>query len=139
MHGCGNSSPDALFLQRHSRFQEATMIRMHGIPIFRQNKAFMVFVISDVIEAFTVFVISDVVALVMSITSILSSLSIFISRYAEEDFLVNLPFKLMLGFSTLVVSVASMSVAFSATFFLVYDKAETKLPWVIAVFLFEKT
>ena len=46
-----------------------------GIPIFQHN------------QAFTVFVISDVAALVMSITSILTSLSILTSRYAEEDFL----------------------------------------------------
>ncbi|XP_023542596.1 ankyrin repeat-containing protein ITN1-like [Cucurbita pepo subsp. pepo] len=87
-----------------------------GIPIFRQN------------QAFTVFVISDVAALVLSTTSILTFLSILTSRYAEEDFLVSLPSKLLFGLLTLFVSIACMVVAFSAAFFIAYDKTKAKIP-----------
>ena len=92
-----------------------------GIPILQQNKAF------------TVFIISDAAALVTSITSILVSLSIFTSRYAAEDFLVTLPWKLALELASLFVSIGFMTISFCATLFLVYHKTETKLPLVIAV------
>ncbi|KAG6593427.1 hypothetical protein SDJN03_12903, partial [Cucurbita argyrosperma subsp. sororia] len=83
-----------------------------GIPIFWQNKMF------------TVFVISDVAALVLSTTSILMFLSILTSRYAEKDFLVSLPTKLLFGLLTLFVSIACMVVAFGAAFFIAYDKTK---------------
>ncbi|KAL0535221.1 hypothetical protein IC582_029546 [Cucumis melo] len=91
-----------------------------GTPIFRQN------------QAFTVFIISDVAALVLSTTSILTFLSILTSRYAEEDFLMSLPGKLLFGLLTLFVSIACMAVAFSMTFFIAYDKTNAKLPLAIA-------
>ncbi|CAL5408895.1 unnamed protein product [Camellia sinensis] len=56
-----------------------------GIPMFRKHSSFMVFAISDAI------------ALVTSSTSILMFLSILTSRYAENDFVESLPFKLMIG------------------------------------------
>ncbi|KAG6573216.1 Ankyrin repeat-containing protein ITN1, partial [Cucurbita argyrosperma subsp. sororia] len=90
-----------------------------GIPIFWQNKMF------------TVFVISDVAALVLSTTSILMFLSILTSRYAEKDFLVSLPTKLLFGLLTLFVSIACMVVAFGAAFFIAYDKTKTKIPRAI--------
>ncbi|CAK9327292.1 unnamed protein product [Citrullus colocynthis] len=92
-----------------------------GTPTFREN------------QAFTVFVISDVVALVLSSTSILTFLSILTSRYAEEDFLMSLPIKLLFGLVTLFLSISCMLVAFSATFFIAYDKTRVKIPLAIAV------
>lgn len=91
-----------------------------GTPIFRQN------------QAFTMFVITDVAALVLSTTSILTFLSILTSRYAEEDFLMSLPGKLLFGLLTLFLSIACMVVAFSMTFFIAYDKTNAKFPLAIA-------
>ncbi|XP_038894043.1 ankyrin repeat-containing protein At5g02620-like [Benincasa hispida] len=91
-----------------------------GTPIFQQNKAF------------TVFVISDVAALVLSTTSILTFLSILTSRYAEDDFLISLPRKLLFGLLTLFVSIVCMAMAFSTTFFIAYDKTKAKIPLGIA-------
>ena len=91
-----------------------------GTPIFQQHRAF------------TIFVISDVSSLVLSSTSILTFLSILTSRYTEDDFLKSLPSKLLFGLLTLFVSIACMVIAFSATFFIAYDKTKTKFPLTIA-------
>ncbi|XP_031278610.1 ankyrin repeat-containing protein NPR4-like [Pistacia vera] len=69
---------------------------------------------------FQVFVISDAIALSSSSISILMFLSILTSRYTEDDFLESLPFKLMVGLSTLFVSIITMMVAFSTTLLLAY-------------------
>ncbi|KAF3456057.1 hypothetical protein FNV43_RR00700 [Rhamnella rubrinervis] len=63
-----------------------------------------------------VFLMSDAIGLVASSTSMLMFLSILTSRYAEIDFLVSVPFKLMIGFTSLFISVSAMVVAFSASF-----------------------
>ncbi|KAF7820269.1 ankyrin repeat-containing protein NPR4-like isoform X1 [Senna tora] len=67
---------------------------------------------------FILFVISDALSLFSSTTSVLVFLGIFTSRYAEEDFLKSLPTKLIIGLSTLFVSIATMMIAFSTTIFL---------------------
>ncbi|KAJ0017086.1 hypothetical protein Pint_12194 [Pistacia integerrima] len=69
---------------------------------------------------FQVFVISDAIALSSSSISILMFLSILTSRYIEDDFLKSLPYKLMVGLSTLFVSIITMMVAFSTTLLLAY-------------------
>ncbi|GJY09173.1 ankyrin repeat-containing domain, PGG domain protein, partial [Tanacetum coccineum] len=56
----------------------------NGIPIFKSEATFMVFVVADAISLFS------------SAASILMFLSILTSRYAERDFLQSLPKKLML-------------------------------------------
>ncbi|KAL9448564.1 hypothetical protein AB3S75_015945 [Citrus x aurantiifolia] len=68
--------------------------------------------------AFTIFAISDTLTLFSSITSVLMFSGILTSRYAEEDFLVSLPRKLIIGLTTLFFSIASMMVAFGATVFI---------------------
>ena len=80
---------------------------------------------------FRVFFISDAIALVSSSSSILMFLSILTSRYTEKDFLVSLPSKLVLGLTTLFISIVGMVVAFSATGFLVFKSEMTRLPIVI--------
>ncbi|XP_024040350.1 uncharacterized protein LOC18040904 [Citrus clementina] len=74
-----------------------------GIPNYLHEPSFMVFAISDMLALFS------------SITSVLMFLGILTSRYAEEDFLVSLPRKLIIGLVTLFFSIASMMVAFGAT------------------------
>ncbi|GLU19392.1 hypothetical protein SLE2022_356460 [Rubroshorea leprosula] len=73
-----------------------------GFPIFLGKKSFMVFLISDAISLFTASI------------SVLMFLGILTSRYAEEDFYKSLPQKLILGLSTLFISIATMMVTFSS-------------------------
>ncbi|KAI3821760.1 hypothetical protein L1987_09332 [Smallanthus sonchifolius] len=87
----------------------------NGIPFFRKEPSLIIFVISDA------------VSLISSSTSILMFLSILTSRYAERDFLESLPKKLMFGLATLFLSIVTMMLAFSASFFVLYNK---KVEWV---------
>ncbi|KAH9684942.1 ANK REP REGION domain-containing protein [Citrus sinensis] len=74
-----------------------------GIPNLLHEKSFMIFAISDMLALFS------------STTSVLMFLGILSSRYAEDDFLVSLPRKLIIGLVALFFSIASMMVAFGAT------------------------
>ncbi|CAK9327285.1 unnamed protein product [Citrullus colocynthis] len=80
---------------------------------------------------FTIFVISDAFALVSSSTSILMFLSILTSRYAEDDFLHLLPSKLLVGIASLFISIVCMVIAFSATFFMLYNEANIWIPTTV--------
>ncbi|XP_031125217.1 uncharacterized protein LOC116027652 [Ipomoea triloba] len=79
----------------------------------------------------TVFTVSDAVAMIYSMVSIVNFLSILILRYTEDNFHVALK-RLFMGLAALGVSIAGMLVAFTAAFFLVYNKA--LVPILIAVF-----
>ncbi|XP_031262321.1 ankyrin repeat-containing protein ITN1-like isoform X3 [Pistacia vera] len=83
--------------------------------------------------SFTVFVISDAVSLVSSICSILTFLSILTSRYAEEDFLLALPTKLIVGLSTLLLSIVAMMVVFCTTIFIVFEDGNIWVPIFVTV------
>lgn len=73
--------------------------------------------------AFNVFAISSLVALCFSVTSVIMFLSILTSRYQEQDFASDLPKKLIVGLSSLFISIASMLVSFCAGhFFILKDK-----------------
>ena len=67
------------------------------------------------------FIISDAISLFSSSTSILIFLGILTSRYAEDDFLKSLPTKLIIGLSTLFISIAAMLVAFCAALYVMLD------------------
>ncbi|KAM1491302.1 hypothetical protein PS1_023772 [Malus domestica] len=83
-----------------------------GLPVFLNEKLFMVFIVSDTISLFS------------SVTSALMFLCILTSRYAEDDFLKSLPTKMIIGLSTLFISVATMMIAFSSAIFLMlHDKS----------------
>lgn len=72
---------------------------------------------------FDVFAISSLVALCFSVTSVIMFLSILTSRYQEKDFGTDLPRKLLVGLTSLFVSIASMLVSFCAGhFFVLKDK-----------------
>lgn len=81
-----------------------------------------------------VFAVSDGLALFTSSTSILMFLSILTSRYAEQDFLHSLPSRLMFGLTTLFVSIITMMVTFTITFFIVYRHGFAWVPILIALF-----
>ncbi|KAM1058610.1 hypothetical protein ACFX2I_023330 [Malus domestica] len=91
-----------------------------GFPVFLNEKLFMVFIVSDAISLFS------------SVTSALMLLCILTSRYAEDDFLKSLPTKMIIGLSTLFISVATMMVAYSSAIFLMLrDKL-----WIITPIFF---
>lgn len=83
----------------------------NGFPIFLRSKAFMLFVTLDALS------------FILSSTSILMFLSIMVSRYAEADFLVSLPKKLILAQATLFLSILTAMVAFSVSFFVLYHNS----------------
>ncbi|OMO77667.1 hypothetical protein CCACVL1_14924 [Corchorus capsularis] len=73
--------------------------------------------------AFDVFAISSLIALCFSVTAVVMFLSILTSRYQEKDFGRDLPRKLLLGLTSLFVSIASVIVSFCAGhFFILKDK-----------------
>ena len=95
----------------------------NGIPIFQRDPIFMTFAIADAIS-----LVSSSIAIVMF-------LGILTSRYAQDNFLTSLPFKLLIGLSTLFFSIALMMVAFASTFFIIF-KAKlplTSIPAVVAI------
>ncbi|RZC91702.1 hypothetical protein C5167_027770 [Papaver somniferum] len=88
----------------------------NGTPVFLRKTSFKVFTVADALALFS------------SITSVLMFLAINTSRYAEIDFLKSLPEKVILGFTTLFISMAAMLVAFCASLFImVGDKSPLSL------------
>lgn len=97
---------------------------------YNQNSGFPMFVRKEI---FIAFVISDAISLIFSSASILMFLSILTSRYAEQDFLESLPQKLMIGLATLFLSIMTMMIAFSFSFFVLYHNKLIWVPIVICV------
>ncbi|CAJ2640912.1 unnamed protein product [Trifolium pratense] len=73
-----------------------------GIPIFLSDNTFMVFVVSDALALFS------------SMTSLLMFLGILNARFAQEDFLVALPQKLIIGLTFLFLAIVTTMVAYGA-------------------------
>lgn len=71
---------------------------------------------------FQIFAIASLVALSCSVTSLVMFLSILTSRFQEKDFGGNLPTKLLVGLSTLFVSITAMLVSFCAGHFFVLEE-----------------
>ncbi|KAK4281208.1 hypothetical protein QN277_012730 [Acacia crassicarpa] len=69
--------------------------------------------------AFNMFALTSLLALFCSTTSLIMFLAILTSRHQPRDFRKDLPLKLLMGLSTLFVSIASVLVSFSAAFFFV--------------------
>ncbi|MED6155104.1 hypothetical protein PIB30_002314 [Stylosanthes scabra] len=69
--------------------------------------------------AFKVFAITSLIALACSVTAVVLFLSILTSRHQEYDFGHSLPRKLILGLTSLFMSITSMLVSFCAGHYLV--------------------
>jgi Domain of unknown function len=82
--------------------------RSDGLPFFVNESAYTLFAISNVLSLFT------------STSSLLMFLSILTARYAERDFLVSLPRRLIIGLVTLFLSITSMMVTFVAVQYLLF-------------------
>ncbi|XP_021823744.1 uncharacterized protein LOC110764991 [Prunus avium] len=91
-----------------------------GFPIFLHKNLFMAFIVSDAISLFS------------STTSVLMFLGNLTSRYAEDDFLKSLPTKMIIGLSTLFISIATMMVAFSSTLFIMIHEQS----WIVIPMIF---
>ncbi|KAL5077377.1 hypothetical protein RYX36_016361 [Vicia faba] len=73
--------------------------------------------------AFDAFAMSSVIGLCFSVTALIMFLSILTSRKDAKDFRIDLPRKLLLGMSSLFLSIVAMFVAFcSGHFFLIDHK-----------------
>nr|GEX39835.1 ankyrin repeat-containing protein [Tanacetum cinerariifolium] len=88
-----------------------------GIPLFKKQ------------IAFTIFAISDAISLFSASTSLLVFLSILTTRFAEKDFLLSLPRRLLIALCLLFLSTSAMMLAFSAILFLVFCEQR---PWMLA-------
>lgn len=69
--------------------------------------------------AFNLFAITSLVALSFSVTSMVMFLAILSSRHQEDDFHKSLPKKLLLGLTTLFISISAILVSFCAGHFFV--------------------
>lgn len=81
-----------------------------GFPIFFNEKLFFLFIISDALSFFS------------STTSLLIFWGIVTSRYAEDDFLKSLPTKMTLGFTSLLLSIITMLIAFCCALVIMFNK-----------------
>ena len=86
-----------------------------GIPIFLSDITFLVFAVSDALGLFS------------SLASLLMFLSILTARYAEEDFLKELPQRLILGLASLFFAIVTTMIAFGAALSLMLRE---QLKWV---------
>ncbi|KAJ9550973.1 hypothetical protein OSB04_015018 [Centaurea solstitialis] len=77
-----------------------------GIPVFKDDIAFIIFAASDAISLFA------------SSKALLVFLSILTARFAEQDFLISLPRRLNIGFCALLLSTTAMIVSFSAILYI---------------------
>ncbi|KAD6454898.1 hypothetical protein E3N88_09604 [Mikania micrantha] len=87
----------------------------NGIPVFANISLFTLFAISDVISFFT------------SVASLLMFLSIVTDSFTEQNFLVRLPAKLIIGLVSLSISTIAMLVAFSTSFVLVFGQNSSRI------------
>ncbi|XP_059644115.1 protein ACCELERATED CELL DEATH 6-like isoform X2 [Cornus florida] len=78
-------------------------------------------------KSFMIFILSDAVSLFASSTSALTFLGILKSRYNEEEFLVSLPRKLIIGVFSLFFSIATMMLSFGTAIFIVLHN---RLSWI---------
>lgn len=87
-----------------------------GLPLFLDDKLFVVFIVSDALSLFS------------STTSVMIFLGTLTSRYAEDDFLISLPRKMMVGLLTLFFSIATMMITFSSTLIIMLYN---KYSWIV--------
>ena len=88
-----------------------------GFPTFLCKKVFMLFIISDALS------------LLSALTSLLIFLSVLTLGYAEKYFLKSLPIKMMIGLSTLILSIATMMITFCTSLFIILpEKLSVVIP-----------
>ncbi|KAK7387160.1 hypothetical protein VNO78_27712 [Psophocarpus tetragonolobus] len=79
-------------------------------------------------DAFQSFALCSLIGLCFSVTALIMFLSILTSRKEIKDFRINLPLKLLLGLSSLFISIVALFGTFcSAHFFVIDDKLKQML------------
>ncbi|KAI3921428.1 hypothetical protein MKW98_013362 [Papaver atlanticum] len=94
----------------------------NGTPVFLGSPSFVIFASADALSLFS------------SITSVIMFLAIYTSRFAEQDFLVSLPRKMIIGLATLFISMATILIAFVASMSIVLGDRFPWAPIPIALF-----
>jgi hypothetical protein len=84
-------------------------------------------------NTFVVFVVSDALALFSSMASLLMFLGILNARFSEEDFLVALPQKLIIGLAFLFLAIASTMAAFGQALSMLVQERMKWAPTAIAL------
>lgn len=79
-----------------------------SLPMFLKDKVFMLFMLSNAL-----FLVSATISLLV--------FHIITSHNLEEDFLISLPQKMIIGLSSLIFSVAPMMVNFCTSLFIILD------------------
>ena len=87
-----------------------------GLPMFLNVKVFMLFIISDALS------------LLFASISLLMFLSFTSSSYKAKDFLQSLPKKMMIGISSLIISIATMMITFCASLFIILKGKSMIIP-----------
>lgn len=87
-------------------------------------------------QAFLVFSLSVACALISASASILMFLSILVSSYAEDECFKSLPYKLLFGMVTQIISITTMMISFSAAFYITFSHGLTRVPFSIFVLSF---
>ncbi|KAK2449181.1 ankyrin repeat-containing protein ITN1 [Trifolium repens] len=85
-------------------------------------------------QAFLIFAVSNASAMISSAISILIFLSIIVSSYTEYGYFKSLPSKLLCGLIAQIISITSMMIAFSVSFFITYCHGLIWVPYFISVF-----
>ncbi|KAI3820039.1 hypothetical protein L1987_13895 [Smallanthus sonchifolius] len=98
-----------------------------SIPGGNDNTSGLPIMLKTDSNAFMIFMISNGLSLFASSTSVLMFLGILTARYAEDDFLVSLPTKLIFGIACLFFSIITMMISFAAAMYLMLHKT---LSWV---------
>ncbi|GLT90055.1 hypothetical protein SLE2022_080070 [Rubroshorea leprosula] len=70
---------------------------------------------------FKVFMVSDAISLFAASSSVIMFLGILTSRFAYEDFHKSLPIRLVMGLSSLFISIATMTAAFCAALYITLE------------------
>lgn len=140
-----NQTPDEIFNNTHEALAEQggrSLIKIsESYSAVAALVATVAFAASTTIPGenkpgLTIFAISSLIALCFSITSLFSFLAILTSRYQKKEFHRDLPMKLLLGLTSLFVSITSMLVSFCAGhFFTLENKLRDKAFPIYAVTL----
>ena len=81
--------------------------------------------------AFDAFALSSVIGLCFSVTALVMFLSILTSRKEAKDFRIDMPRKLLLGLSSLFLSIIAMFVAFCSGHFFLIDQKYKNIVFLI--------
>ncbi|KAI3891269.1 hypothetical protein MKW92_008887, partial [Papaver armeniacum] len=102
-------------------FSDNSDIDKRGIPIFLHKTAFIVFIVANAMALFS------------SISSLLVFLGLLTSQFQDDDYLRFIPKRLIMGFTTLFISIVTLMIAFCATLHIILSPRFTWLPFLMSI------